>query len=74
MCSLIILYVPLKEEKFGGQGIKNKQRKASLAAKEKSYCGGCIFVDAATGLINLQLQSFFTAEASIQAVEETLKL
>ena len=61
---------PARGRKFGGQGIKNKQRKASLSAKEKSYCRGCIFVDAVTGFIDVQLQSFFTAAATIQAVEQ----
>ena len=40
-----------------------------MTSKGKSYSGGCIFVDAATGFVVVQLQSFFTAEETIQAVK-----
>ena len=37
-------------------------------SKSKSYSGGCIFVDAATGHIDVQLQTFFTADETIEAI------
>ena len=61
---------PARGQKFGGQGIKNNQQKATIKDKEKSYRGGCIFVDAATGFIEVQLQSFWAAGDTIRAVDQ----
>ena len=55
--------------KWAGQGIRNTKRKASAVKQAKSYAGGCIFVDAATGFIDIQFQSFFSAAETINAVK-----
>ena len=55
--------------KIEGQGIRNRGRKASVSEKAKSYSGGCIFVDAATGYIQVEFQSFFSAEETVKAVQ-----
>ena len=52
--------------KQSGYGIKKNN--LSLYARENSYCGGCIFVDAATGYTEIEPQSFLSAEETIKAV------
>ena len=61
---------PARGQKFSGQGIKNIQQKATIKDKNKSYGYGCIFIDAATGFINIQLQSFVNVTATIQSVKQ----
>jgi len=55
--------------KYSGQGIRNTKRKASTDQQAKSYAGGCVVVDAATGFIDIQFQSFFSASETISAVK-----
>ena len=59
--------------KFEGQGISNRKRKADAHSKSKSHQGGCIFVDAATGHIEVEFQTFFSSEETIQAIENCEK-
>ena len=56
-------------QKWSGQGIQNTKQKASAVKQAKSYAGGCAFVDAATGFIDNQFQSFFLAAETISAVK-----
>ena len=55
--------------KLKGQGISNRKRKANVHSKSKSHQGGCIFVDAATGHIDVELQTHFSSEETIQAIK-----
>ena len=55
--------------KWSGQGIQNTKREASAVKHTKSYAGGCIFVDAASGYIDMQFQSFFASNETISAVQ-----
>ena len=41
-------------QKFKGQDIKNRQNGMKVSNPSKSFKGGCIFIDAAAGLINIQ--------------------
>ena len=56
--------------KCEGQGIQNKQKNAKVSNPAKLFKGGCIFVDAATGYIDVQSQIFFSASATINAMEQ----
>ena len=60
-------------QKFKGQGIGNKQRNAKVTDSSKSFKCGCIFVNAPTGYIDVQFQSFFSAHETIDAVEQFVK-
>ena len=55
--------------KFKGQGINNPKKRARVQSKSKLYQGGCIFVDAATGHIDVEFQTFFSSEETIQAIK-----
>ena len=55
--------------KFGGQCIKHTRQNALVTNKTKSYSGGSILIDAATGFINAQLQRSIKSEETIQAVK-----
>ena len=55
--------------KFEGQGISNQKKRARVQSKLKSYQGGCIFVDAATGHIDVEFQKFFSSEETVQAIK-----
>ena len=50
-----------------GSGIK-KASSDTVYARANSYCGGCIFIDAATGYIDVQHQSFLSSDETIEAV------
>ena len=52
---------------MSGYGIKKNN--LSLHARENSYCGACIFVDAFSGHVEVEPQSFLSAEETIKAVE-----
>ena len=52
--------------KFKGQGIQNEQRNAKLTDSSKLFKGGCIFVDAATGYIDVDtLMSNFKVSSQL---------
>ena len=53
--------------KRSGYGIRKNN--LSLHARENSFCGACIFVDACTGYIEVEPQSFLSSEETIKAVE-----
>ena len=55
---------------MGGTGIKNTQLKATIKDKERSHGYGCLFVDAATGFVDVQLQSLSSAEDAIRSVKQ----
>ena len=55
--------------KFTGQGIRNKKIKAKVSNISKSFKGRFIFIDTVTGF-DIQFQSFFSAQATIDAVEQ----
>ena len=55
--------------KFEGQGISNRKRNARLPSKDKSFSGGCIFVDAATGHIEVEFQTHFSTQETIKAIK-----
>ena len=54
--------------KIRGTGISNRKRGAQVVSKSKSYGGGCIFVDAATGHVEVKCQTHFNTEETIQAI------
>ena len=56
--------------KFKGKGISQTKRKANITNKDNLYSGGCTFVDAALGYIDIQFQSHFTSEETTQAVKQ----
>ena len=51
-----------------GYGIRDPSGKSTIRDKTRSYSGGCIFIDAATGYIDIQFQSFLSANKTIEAV------
>ena len=55
--------------KFEGQGISNRKQNARPPSKDKSFSGGCIFVDAATGHIEVEFQTHFSTQETIEAIK-----
>ena len=53
--------------KFKGYGIKSKSGKVTQS-RESSYAGGCIFVDASSGKVHIELQSHLNAEETVGAI------
>ena len=54
--------------KFKGYSIKSKSGKVTQS-RESSYAGGCIFVDASSGKVHIELQSHLNAEETIGAID-----
>ena len=54
---------------MSGCGIRQQPTsRVGIHAKSNSYFGGCVFIDAATGYIDIQLQSYLSADEKISAV------
>ena len=56
--------------KIEGYGIRHPKTKVISSMRDKSYGGGCIFVAAASGYIDIKFQSFLTADETVEAVTE----
>ena len=59
----------IRGRKLQGCGVINPKTKREVKGKDKSYCGGCMFVDAASGYVQVQFQSYLSAVATVEAVE-----
>ena len=60
---------PTRGRKFEGKGISDRKKNVRLSDKNKSYGGGCLFVDAASGHIEVEFQTFFSAQETIDAIK-----
>ena len=55
---------------FEGKGISQTKRKANITTKHNLCNRGCVFVDAASGHIDMQFQSDLTTLETMQAVKQ----
>ena len=58
---------------FNGRGIRDPKGKTTLK-QSNTFSGGCMIVDGATGYVDVQFQSYFNANETIEALQrfETL--
>ena len=58
---------------FNGRGIRDPKGKTTLK-QSNTFSGGCMIVDGATGYVDVQFQSYFNANETIEAIQrfETL--
>ena len=54
---------------FRPWGISFEKKNARLPDKDKLHGGGCTFVDAAPGDIEVEFQTFFSAQETIDAIK-----